>query len=133
MPLEDQARQRSGAEEYSFDELAKGVASGTISRSRVLKFAGAALLAAVFGASVATEEAEARRGRNRCSNPTCTKCGAHPRRCVCVQTTEGNARCLDFRSFLGRCTTSADCPKGKVCSNGPCGSVGAFCGSPCPH
>ena len=48
MPFEDWPRHGGGVEEYSFDELAKGMASGNISRSRALKMAGAAILGAVL-------------------------------------------------------------------------------------
>lgn len=48
MTPEDRPRYGGGVEEYSFDELAKGVASGTISRGRALKLAGSAALGAVL-------------------------------------------------------------------------------------
>jgi hypothetical protein len=50
MPAKDQPRygQEDITERHSFDELAKGLASATISRRRVLTLAGAALLGGVL-------------------------------------------------------------------------------------
>lgn len=57
------------AEEYSFDELAKRVANGTISRFRVLKLAGATLF--LGGALSALWPQEARARKRRRPEPIC--------------------------------------------------------------
>src|SRR3954467_9593592 len=55
-------------EEYSFDELAKGLASGTLSRGQALKLAGTAILGSLLGSGVlgmVPEVASARPNRRR--------------------------------------------------------------------
>ena len=52
-------------QEQFFDDLARGLDDGTISRRRALKLAGGALLAAVVP-SVFSREAEALSARKRC-------------------------------------------------------------------
>ena len=47
-------------EEYSFDELARGLASGTLSRRRALKLVGAAFLGGALGIFGSAGHAEAR-------------------------------------------------------------------------
>src|SRR3954467_4839972 len=84
-------------EEYSFDELARGLADGTLTRGRALKYIGAALLGslgAMAGISAVAAEADARGHRKRhrggghkkcprskftCGNPSAGLKGCCPR------------------------------------------------------
>jgi Cys-rich repeat protein len=123
MPTEDRPRHGDGVEEYSFDELARGIASGTISRSRALKLAGAALLGGGVLSSFFSKEAGAGGAtRPRCPRdrrPGCTtRCTGTEEECVCHETTEGRKRCVHAccEGVGGRCRSSADCPSGQVCS-----------------
>jgi hypothetical protein len=138
MPPQYRPRHAGGAEQYSFDELAKGVASGTISRGRAMKLAGAGLLAALFGSSVATGEAEAAtdrrcRGKPKISNRRCPKesgCrGREDQFCNCALTREGDKRCIDFTNqgcpTTDECDRSGDCPGSQLCIE-----VGGCCGNP---
>ena len=104
-------------EEYSFDALAKGLASGTISRRRALKLVGTAILGAGVLAFGPTREAEAdecgsRHGCDRrCRNRT---------RCRCVRTVTGNVRCVR-RICCGRgCSTNGDCGNNALCMTDNC-------------
>jgi hypothetical protein len=136
--------------EYSsFDELAKGVASGTISRSGALKMAGAAILAAVFGSSVTIDEAEAEtdrvcRGKPAISNRRCPdseQSGCREREdqiCQCALTVEGDKRCVDLTDedcpAADECDRSRDCPGSQLCIKvGACceGSRRNLCVRPC--
>ena len=138
MLSEERPRQEDGGgavAEYSFDELAKGVASGTISRSGVIKLAGAAILAAVFGSSVTIDEAEAEtdrkcRGKPAVSNRRCPEESICRQRedqvCNCAKTTEGDKRCVDFTGEecpeTDECDRSSNCPGSQLCIE-----VGACC------
>src|SRR5947209_16105989 len=54
-------REEDATEEHSFDELARGLASGAISRRKALKLGGVALLGGFGLFSVFPDAAEARR------------------------------------------------------------------------
>jgi hypothetical protein len=134
MLFEERPRHGGRLEEYSFDELAKGMASGTISRSRALKMAGAALLGAVL-VPFSAAPAEARR-RNPCKGkPAITTefcpieeaaCKRTDPGCVCTTTTEGDKRCVHFTTddcpTFSECESSSECPGRRVCI-----PVGACC------
>ena len=63
MPSEDHNEQAHTREdtrtEASFDDLARGLASGTISRGRALRLLGAALVSAALGGGLLADEARA--------------------------------------------------------------------------
>jgi hypothetical protein len=109
-------------EEHSFDELARGLASGAISRRRALKLVGTAILGtALVPLSPGVAEAAPRcphSGAAGC-NVVCkgSLSGAH-KRCRCVQTTEGERVCVfpECGSPNLTCQTSLQCPPGQVCS-----------------
>jgi hypothetical protein len=132
----------------SFDELASGLASGTLSRGKALRLMGAALVGGTL-ASLGIREAGAdppgckRNGKNckrntqccsgTCSSGTCadapTPCGSNGATCT------GNTDCCSGRCASGVC--AEPCPSGRVLlSNGtcavPCGSPAACtaCGNP---
>lgn len=52
-------------EEYSFDELAKGLADGALSRGQALKLIGGAILGAVLAVPFWPKDAEARHSRKK--------------------------------------------------------------------
>jgi hypothetical protein len=77
----------------SFDDLASGVASGTISRRRALKLAGASLLGAAGLLGVANPAQAAtmcpRRGAG-CFR----ECRNTRKLCYCIRTASGSRRCV---------------------------------------
>jgi hypothetical protein len=102
-------------EEYSFDALAKGLASGTISRRKALKLAGAAILGGGLLAFGPTREAEAAECGNR---PGCSRRCRNRRgcRCVRVRSAEGtNVRCVRPCCLNQACDTNAQCGSGELC------------------
>ena len=97
-------------EEHSFDELARGMAEGTISRGRALKLVAAALVN--FGSLGLLGGVAEARHRRRCGPKSC------PKGC-CV-----NGKChVHDPQFCGSggglCTT---CPTGDICFSGKCGT-----------
>ena len=96
--------------DHSLDELARGLASGTISRGKALRWMGSALvgaaLAVVPGVAWA---ASCPQGQTRCNN-----------RCVNLQKNERHCGCC-----FHRCAEGQKCVSG-VCQ-GPCQPVGGFC------
>ncbi len=67
------SRRDDATEEYTFDEVAKNLASGVFSRGRALKLIGAAALGAVLPSFLLPVTAEARRRRKR--RPRCLPSG----------------------------------------------------------
>ena len=137
--------------ESSFDELAKGLASGTVSRGKALRWIGSALggvaLASVPGVAWATDcKPYGRRctGDRQCCSRNCirnpsgegricgcptgrTRCGD---RCVNLQRNENNCG-----SCGNRCAEEQECVSGACEGGGPAGCTpGTFgeCGS-CTH
>jgi hypothetical protein len=90
-------REEDATEEHSFDELARGLASGAISRRKALKLGGVALLGGFGLFSVFPDAAEARRRRGRRrgrglgqrSSRTCgiNESGCNFGSCVCPRNT----------------------------------------------
>ena len=122
------------ARERSFDELARGLASGSVSRGRAIKIAGAALLAALFSGSVAAEKASADvdrvcRNKQVISNKRCggdIVCSPTNPRCQCTRTVNGDVRCVDYTDTL--CPATDECDRNRDCSRGEvCAKVGACC------
>jgi hypothetical protein len=94
----------------TFDELASGLASGTLSRGKALKLMGAALLGGTLASVVGIGEAAADRGG-------CKRNGKHCKR--------GTQCCSGFCSSSGTCVggLGGGCaPDGEQCGN-----VNAFC------
>jgi hypothetical protein len=146
MSAEEQNGGRSPSEnptkvDHALDELARDLATSTVSRGRVLKIMGGALLgsvlAAVPGVAWASDDDRCSEGQTRCgercvnlrtnerhcgscsnrcgSNQTCCK-----GRCVNLQTNERHCGCC-----FHRCAEEQKCVSG-VCQ-GPCQPVGGFC------
>jgi hypothetical protein len=86
--------------EHSLDELARGLASGSLSRGKALRWMGGALL----GAALAAVPGVARADDDRCSEGQ-TRCGE---RCVNVQRNERHCgRCFH------RCEVGEECVAGE--------------------
>ncbi len=105
--LPDQERTPEGR---SLDQLAVGLADGTISRTKALKLIGASLLGGV-GALVFADTAEARRRRRRRRG----RCG---RRCFLGRTVTGNTRCVrnNFScTFANACDRNSECGSNELC------------------
>jgi hypothetical protein len=105
------------ARERSFDELARGLASGDMSRRRALKLMGAALvggtLASLGGVAAADDECKPEgkkcRKDTQCCSGNCSKSGtSRSGTCVAGCTSNGSA-----------CSTSGDCCSGN-CDSGFC-------------
>jgi hypothetical protein len=108
------------AREHSFDELTRGMASGSISRGKALKLMGAALVGGTLaslgigGIAAADEECKPEgkkcRKDEQCCSGTCSKIGTS-RFGTCAAGCTSNG---------GTCSTSTDCCSGLVCK-GPSG------------
>jgi hypothetical protein len=99
------------------DEVAKGLAQGTISRGRALRLVGAGLVSTVLGSIVGSGIAEA---APRCPNSG-PGCDAQCRdtgggTCICVKLANGNTRCVVPFCGGASCKRNSDCPSGWVCS-----------------
>ena len=112
-------------EEYSFDELARGLASGTISRRKALKLVGSAILGAGVLSVIPTREGEAIEAEAECGNRA--GCGRRCRnrngcRCVTVRSSAGtNVRCVRPCCLRQACDTNADCTgSGELCMTTGC-------------
>jgi hypothetical protein len=119
-----------------FDEVAKGLAAGTISRRRALKLTGSALLGGallalfpgVVGAQVSVESAC--EGRRAFGNRSCnaSSCGGN-RNCFCARAVSGTKTCVNLRDF--RCPKRDQCDRNRDCASGEaCIRVGCICGNP---
>jgi hypothetical protein len=93
--------------EHSFDELTRGMASGSISRGRALRLMGAALLGSTLGSLGIVDEASA-------DPPGCKRNGKN-----CTR----NDQCCSGNCAGGTCSA---CPAGRVeLSNGTCALISA--------
>ena len=133
------------ASEPFFDELARGLGEGAISRRQALKWAGYGVLgAALSGTGFAdTAEALTRRQRRRCRRKggaplesgecKCAgNCEAGLARfvcpdtdgtCACQETVEGRGVCASFGSLCGTlevCSSSSECRQGFKCIINTC-------------
>ncbi len=123
-------REDTTGEQRSFDDLASGLAGGTISRRRALKLAGASLLGA-SGLAWFASPAEAA--------PTCPRRGAGCSRlcrntnkqCFCIRTTGGNRRCVYPCCSARTCTSGQQCHRSEVCIKSDCGRGGSVCVTLC--
>jgi hypothetical protein len=131
------------------DEVAKGLADGTISRGRAIKLGGAALLGSMGLFSWFPAAAEAQgvcEGRSfvndrRCPSIERTRCRPNlaDRLCSCFKTVIGQIRCIDVTGGLDcpttdECDSNRNCPGEELCVKiGGCceGSRRNVCASPC--
>ena len=106
----------------SFDDLASALASGSISRGRALKLAGASLL----GAAGLLGSANAAQAAPTCprSGPAISSCDRRctntSKRCVCVRTVSGAKHCAHPCCSGRTCTSGTQCRSGEVCLKTPC-------------
>ena len=99
------------ARERSFDELARGLASGSISRGRALRWMGAALVGGTLGSLGGVAAADAP-GCKR-NGKVCTKDK------VCCSRICESGTCAACRSNGGSCSDNDQCCSG-TCSSGTC-------------
>jgi|SRR5829696_351829 len=129
--------------ERSLDELAKGLATGTLSRGKAIRWMGGALLGAALASvpGVAWANDCRRLGRecrrdSQCCSKNCVRRG-DDKVCGCP---EGKTRCKDrcvnldrSEHHCGECFNR--CDEGEECVNGVCGGGEPMCGPnpPCPE
>jgi hypothetical protein len=136
MPTEDQNSERShqgvpqgGGIELSLDELAKGLASGTLSRGKALRWMGGALLGAALASvpGVAWANDCRRLGRqcrrdSQCCSNNCISQG-DVKVCACPEgKTACNERCVNLErndNHCGECFNR--CDEDVECVEGVCG------------
>jgi hypothetical protein len=119
--------------ERSFDELAKGLASGTVSRGKALRWMGGALVGAALASMPGMAWAEGGRcptGQTRC-NDRCVNlqtnrnhCGSCRNRCRSTQICcKGN--CVNPQTNARHCGACLNrCPEGEECVAGVCQGEG---------
>ena len=118
--------------ERSFDELARGLASGSISRGRALRLIGAAVVGGVL-ASLGIGEAAAAPGGCKRNGKHCTRndqccslnCDSSSGTCAAAPPT-----CV---SDGGACTADGQCCTGLLCDNGKCATCRSNGGSCASH
>lgn len=113
------------AREHSFDELTRGLASGTLSRGRALRLMGAAVVGGAL-ASLGIGEAAAdqckRNGKACKKNSQC-----------CSGTCAGGTCAAACVSSGGSCGIDSDCCSGFLCDNGACATCRSNEGSCSTH
>ena len=141
MPSEGRRRGELGFPNSEFvdglDEVAKGLAAGTLSRGKAIQLGGAALLGSMGLLSLFEGKAGAQvTGQGACTNKPAISnkhcpggsrsfCGVCPS-CQCAKTVGGEKKCLNFAGL--DCPTSDECDRSKDCrGNEVCVQVGACC------
>ncbi len=124
----------------SFDELAKGLASGTLSRGKALRLVGGALLGAALASvpGVALANDCRRLGRecrrdSQCCSRNCVRRG-DDKVCACPQgQSRCGERCVNLQRnerHCGRCSNR--CDEGEQCVDGVCQGGEPICTPSCP-
>jgi len=130
--------------EHSFDNLARGLANGTLSRKRALKMLGGGLLGGMLASVPGLAWAQARscpQGERRCPDGTCvpvgqdcpTVVGCPPGQTNCAGG-PGQPQCVDLQTDSNNCGACGNvCPQGATCGGGQCScpSGTTLCGSIC--
>ena len=103
--------------ESSFDELAKGLASGEVSRRKALRMMGAAL----FGSALASIPGVALAAKGGGGNPAHGACPAG--------TTNCQGKCVDLQTNQNNCGQCRRvCSQGQICQGGTClADLGSAC------
>ncbi len=124
-------------DEHSLDELARGLATGALSRRPALRLASAALLGGALGVFGLTDLAEAKRRRKR-RRTACIPCGTAA---GLSPTCPASGQCCNIISNgIGCCLPcqsppppgppcSPPCPTAQSCLNGTCCPDALVCGS----
>jgi hypothetical protein len=111
------------AREHSFDELTRGMASGSISRGKALRLMGAALVGGAL-ASIGIGEAAADPPGCKRNGKVCTK----DKVCCSKNCDSSSGTCADAPPTCGSigatCTINTDCCSGRCVSD--------VCAEPCP-
>jgi len=120
MPAEDKwggmiPTREHAAEDLSFDGLARGLASGAISRRTAIKSLAAAGIAALFGWGIGLQEAEAGNCRGNFCRGDERRCGRNRPDCVCYRTPNGDTVCAADNGECQSCNENRDCPNGFIC------------------
>ena len=140
MPKEDHSSDRSyeglpqgGGVEFSLDELAKGLATGTVSRGKAIRWMGGALLGAALASvpGMAWADDCRRLGRecrrdSQCCSRNCIRRG-DDKVCGCPEgKSRCNDRCVNLKTnerhcgeCFNRCEDGEECVGG-VCQGGGC-------------
>jgi hypothetical protein len=119
---------------HSFDDLARGLDAGTISRRKAVKLVGGALLGSAL-IPFFSSPAEARRRKpcrgkaDACTSMDPPNCGGNPE-CFCLRTTGGGKQCVNLERE--ECPTEDECDSAEDCGrNEVCAVVAGCCeGSP---
>jgi hypothetical protein len=114
----------------SLDELAKGLASGTVSRAKALRLVGSALLGAALASVPGMAWAACPAGQTRC-NDRCVNlqtsenhCGSCRNRCRSTQTC-CKGRCVNLQGNERHCGSCLHrCDEGEECVGGVCQGEG---------
>jgi hypothetical protein len=149
MPKEDHSSDRDrshqglsqGGVELSLDELAKGLATGTLSRGKAIRWMGGALLGAALASfpGVAWANDCRRLGRecrrdSQCCSRNCIRRG-DDKVCGCPEgQTRCNDRCVNLKTnenHCGRC--GKRCDAGEQCVRGECQGGEPICTPSCPE
>jgi hypothetical protein len=133
-------------DEQFFDDLAKGLDEGSVSRGRALKLVGVALLAAMLPPLFPQPAGARARKRcnkegnvflakgnchcgNTCGNATRTICHSKSG-CTCYKTAEGSGFCAapEVAASSAGCSASNECTSGYTCAVLPgCAGSGGSC------
>jgi hypothetical protein len=135
----DQGIPQGGAVELSLDELAKGLATGTLSRGKAIRWMGGALLGAALASvpGVAWADDCRRLGRacrrdSQCCSRNCIRQG-DDKVCACPEgRTPCNDRCVNLERNENHCGECFNrCAEGEECMNGECSGGAPVCDPPC--
>jgi Cys-rich repeat protein len=118
------------AREHSFDELTRGLASGSISRGKALRLMGAALVGGALGSlgigeagadNLCKPEGKKCRHDAQCCSGNCSggKCAACPSGQVLCNGNCVSNSCPTGQTF-NTTTCQCECPSGQVLCNGNC-------------
>ena len=105
-----------------FDELARGLANGTISRRRALRLGGAAVLGGMFAGIVLRPDLAAAGRRHRCrdcsGSPACDVGVCEEDFCSCVEDVRGRTCCVvaSCERSGKECNDNSDCGEDRLCS-----------------
>ena|SRR5215203_384601 len=107
--------------ESSFDELARGMASGTLSRGKALRLMGAALVGGTL-ASLGIGEAAA-------DTPGCKRNGKHctKDKVCCSGNCEGGTCAAPCKQLCDPCTEDSECCSGLCGISGVCEELNRDC------